>query len=94
MTPGLLKRAGVTRTHIPSLRDVLEHPDEVWLTPFGDTRASVVLRRRYLRAYDIGGERLVLVATVQKGALVGYEAVTEAEAAPFRSGQRLFNARS
>jgi len=94
LTPGLLKRASVEASRLPSLRDVLEHPDEVWISGYADKKASVVMRRTYLRVLDTAGEGLVLVAEVERGALIGYKAVTEREAQSFRVGQRLFNARS
>jgi SPP1 gp7 family putative phage head morphogenesis protein len=74
--------------------DVLRDPQEIWLRPLKSLSSGrVVMRRNYMKSYELGKDRLVqLVVDQQRGAWVGYTAFTKTNRPDLanRSGILLF----
>lgn len=83
-----LQAASVERAWLPNLAAVIEKPDEVWLAPVAK-ETDVAIRRHYLKVFGEGRDRVVMVATVQRGTLVSYRAVTPEHADAYRTGKLL-----
>lgn len=71
------------------LPDVLADPFEIWLMPMRDERRGrLVMRRRYIKAYEDARKRnVLLVADWQKGTWVGWT-MLETDKTGYLQGQR------
>lgn len=55
--------------YIPIIREVIEHPYEVWVNWARNERGMVGLRRYYVKRVRVGGRALTLVAQTQRGGI-------------------------
>ncbi|GAB4390820.1 MAG: hypothetical protein Kow0025_25440 [Thermodesulfovibrionales bacterium] len=59
--------------YLSLLRDVAENPYEIWLAPLkGEQTGDIVFRKRFVKFYEEGKGRVMLVGEYQDGCLVGY----------------------
>ena len=61
--------------YIPYLKDIIEKPNEIWLTPIKHNKMEISFRKRYIPPLSTSDKKtsLVLILDIQNGIFVGYD---------------------